>query len=129
MSKQMMTTIVRELSSDLESKRELSIVFTDNLEIKELNSSFRKKDKATDVLSFPCEDDDYLGDLIISVEKAEAQAKEYDCSLKEELVRLIIHGYLHLNGYDHVGVSRSLANKMIRKEDKLMNVIKEKWLN
>jgi len=121
--------IVRELSNDLESNRELTIVFTDNLEIKELNNNFRYKNKPTDVLSFPCEDEDYLGDLIISVEKAISQAKEFSCSLQEELVRLIIHGYLHLNGYEHEKVSSSVANKMRRKESKLMQDIKDKWPN
>lgn len=102
--------------------KEFSILFTNNLEIQKLNSDFRNKNKPTDVLSFEG-DGDYLGDIVISVEKARVQAKEFSCSLTEEIARLIVHGFLHLSGYDHVKVPRSEAQKMRRAEARIMRKI------
>jgi len=104
--------------------REVSILFTDDIELRDLNRDFRGKDKATDVLSFPS-DDIYLGDLAISVQTARRQSKEYQVSLQEELIRLIIHGILHLHGYDHEKVSKSEAAKMRRLEKKFFQEIYE----
>ncbi|MGN0361990.1 MAG: rRNA maturation RNase YbeY [Bilifractor sp.] len=106
---------------------EINLTFTDNTEIRRLNREFRQIDRATDVLSFPMIDwtspADYtalddtersadffnpetgellLGDIVISVERAEAQAEEYGHSLKREIAFLIAHSMLHLLGYDHM---------------------------
>ena len=84
-----------------------TIAFVSDRTIKELNRQFRKTDKATDVLSFPAESDDFaenesnLGDIAISVERAEVQAKENGLSYDQEISQLILHGLLHLCGYDH----------------------------
>jgi len=102
---------------------EFSLVLTDNKEIHALNKNFRNKDKPTDVLSFPSSLENYLGDLIISVETASVQAKEYECSLLDELTRLSVHGLLHLLGYDHEKVAPSVARRMRRKEELLMEQI------
>ncbi len=89
-------------------KLECSIMLCDNEYIREFNSKYRKVDSATDVLSFPIFDFDtpeviaQLGDIIISVEKAQEQAQEYGHSLKRELAFLTVHGMLHLFGYDHI---------------------------
>ncbi len=85
---------------------ELSILLVDDADIQNLNRQHRNRDSATDVLSFPQMDDDdfishMLGDVVISVETAERQAKEHHFSLEQELVLLLIHGLLHLLGYDH----------------------------
>jgi probable rRNA maturation factor len=85
---------------------ELSLVLIGNAEMRELNAKYRKKDYATDVLSFPVEERfplpvRLLGDVIISVDKALEQAKERRRSLDEEMVILLIHGIVHLMGYDH----------------------------
>lgn len=85
---------------------EVSITFTDNEEIRELNKTYRKIDKPTDVLSFPFDNSfnlpiKVLGDIVISTEKAVIQAEEYDNTLNREIGFLIIHGMLHLLGYDH----------------------------
>ena len=112
-------------SSDLS----VSILLTDDAEIKRLNREYRKKDKATDVLSFPtlpttgranpmfgqC-----LGDLVISIQTARRQAKEYGQSLESELRRLLVHGYLHLHGFDHEKVPAKVAARMRRMESKLL---------
>lgn len=86
---------------------EVSISFVDNDEIKILNRDFRGVDKETDVLSFPMEDEfDFstpiLGDIIISLEKAEEQAKEYGHTLEREVAYLTAHSMFHLMGYDHM---------------------------
>ena len=91
-----------------ESDCELSLLLTDDLEIQELNRTYRDLDKATDVLSFPQDEDavnetgdTLLGDVVISVETAARQAEEHHLSFNEELILLAIHGILHLLGYDH----------------------------
>lgn len=87
-------------------------------EIRSLNRQYRGKDKPTDVLSFPLADELHpflLGDVVISVETAARQAQRRGHSLREELQILLIHGILHLLGYDHE-VSRSEAIRMHRKE-------------
>ncbi len=92
---------------------EISVTFTDNNEIKELNSQYRNIDSATDVLSFPMgENGEYdtnmetgakiLGDIVISMEKAVEQADAYGHSLQREVAYLTAHSVLHLLGYDHV---------------------------
>ena len=113
---------IKKLCAVLESevKADFSVVLTNDKEIHILNREYRKKDKATDVLSFPSNVQSYLGDLIISVDTARIQAKEYGVSLLDELTRLIVHGLLHLLGYDHEKVSPAAAKKMRRKEDSLM---------
>ena len=80
-----------------------TIAFVSDKAIRELNRQFRGVDKATDVLSFPLEDPDEsnLGDIAISVDTASAQAKENGLKFDEEVAQLILHGLLHLSGYDH----------------------------
>jgi metalloprotein, YbeY/UPF0054 family len=86
---------------------EISIVVSDDEYIQTLNREYRSVDKPTDVLSFPSEEVDpesgvrYLGDIIISLPRATAQAIEANHPLVEELSMLAIHGVLHLRGYDH----------------------------
>lgn len=105
---------------------ELSILFTDDAEIQKLNSAYRFKNKPTDVLSFSLlEGDDTgvpttsLGDIAVSLETAEKQAPEYGNSFPEEILRLLIHGVLHLLGYDHENVSEAEVRRMQEKEDEL----------
>ena len=87
------------------SKAELSIALVSDAQIRRLNKLYRNKDKPTDVLSFPIgekvEDWLILGDIVISVDTAKRQAQELGYSLEEELKRLLVHGLVHLLGYDH----------------------------
>ena len=84
---------------------ELTVVLTDDAEIRRLNRTYRGKDRATDVLSFSLGDGrgdtELIGDVVISVDTATRQARSYGASLEEELARLLVHGTLHLCGYDH----------------------------
>jgi probable rRNA maturation factor len=109
------------------SGEEICILFTDDIEIQSLNRDYRAKDKPTDVLSFPLEKDGYLGDIAISMQTARRQAKEFGAHLRDELLRLIIHGVLHIEGFEYEGVSRSEAQKMRRKEKQLYGMISKKW--
>lgn len=93
---------------------EVSVTFTDDCGIREMNKKFRQLDKPTDVLSFPLFDYDgekdepvfdefenNLGDIVISLERAKAQAEEYGHSFEREVSFLTAHSMLHLLGYDH----------------------------
>jgi probable rRNA maturation factor len=101
-----------------QTQAELSLALVTDPEICALNRQYRGKDKPTDVLSFPLADElqpSLLGDVVISVETAARQAQRQGHSLREELQTLLIHGILHLLGYDHE-VSRREAMRMRRKE-------------
>ena len=102
--------------------------------MQELNSSYRNKDKPTDVLSFALQDakgprcsGSALGDLVISVDTMVRQAREYEVTPRAELLRLLIHGTLHLLGYDHEGVTKSEAAKMRRLEKKLFGAFEREF--
>ena len=86
----------------------VTVVFVSDRAMRELNKKFRGRDATTDVLSFPVEQAEFekdagatLGDLVISVEQAARQAGENGLTLEEEIAQLILHGLLHLCGYDH----------------------------
>jgi probable rRNA maturation factor len=96
-------TILKLLHQD---RVELSLALVDNQAIQELNARYREKDGPTDVLSFPSGErlptgTKLLGDIVISVEQARMQARRRGKSLDEEVESLLIHGILHLLGYDH----------------------------
>lgn len=88
-------------------KKSAVIAFVSDNKMRELNKEFRGKKQTTDVLSFPFEpdefdaDENFLGDIIISAEQAERQAKENKLSFEREIKQLILHGILHLCDYDH----------------------------
>jgi len=79
----------------------LSIALIDDRKMKSLNKKYRGKDKTTDVLSFEINEEGILGDIYISLPQAKRQAKLYNVSIKDELVRLAVHGTLHVLGYTH----------------------------
>src|SRR6187551_280148 len=78
-----------------------TVAFVSDKNIRKLNKQFRRIDKATDVLSFPADEETNLGDIAISVEAAAAQAKDNGLTFENEIAQLILHGLLHLSGYDH----------------------------
>ncbi|MDU5742615.1 MAG: rRNA maturation RNase YbeY [Finegoldia magna] len=96
--------LLQELNDD---NYEISLSFVSEAEIRKLNSDYRDKDSVTDVLSFPLDDDfaiqtNLLGDIIICCKRAIEQAKEYNHSIKREIVYLVVHSMFHLLGYDHI---------------------------
>ncbi|MEW6301507.1 MAG: rRNA maturation RNase YbeY [Thermodesulfobacteriota bacterium] len=101
-----------------QTRAELGIAFVKDPTIHALNRQYRGKDRPTDVLSFPLADElqpFLLGEVVISVETAARQARRRGHTLREEFQTLLIHGVLHLLGYDHE-VSRREAVRMRRKE-------------
>ncbi len=111
------------------SKLYITITLTNPENIQKINKKYRNIDKATDVLSFPMfekdeleekihkndfKQEDILGDIIISIERVKEQAKEYEHSFERELSYMLVHGFYHLMGYDH-----------IKEEDKIVMRLKE----
>ena len=98
-----------------------TIAFVSDKTIRELNRQFRGVDKATDVLSFPADDTDEtnLGDIAISVDTAGAQATENGLKFDEEVAQLILHGLLHLCGYDHETDNGEMNRLEVRLRKKL----------
>jgi probable rRNA maturation factor len=112
-------------------RAELSILLAGPKKIKALNRQYRGVDSSTDVIAFPIyeslrdfpEDSDFLlGDIVINPSQAQIQAYEQRVTLKEEMRRLLIHGLLHLLGFDHSNASE--RKKMITKEQKLLGRLK-----
>ena len=80
----------------------VTVAFVSDKKIRELNRQFRRIDKATDVLSFPSDSNDgEMGDIAISIETAARQAKQSGLTFDGEIAQLLLHGLLHLSGYDH----------------------------
>ncbi len=100
----------------------LGILFVTDTEIQELNRQYRGKDKPTDVLSFsqveglPAAHNTELGDIVISAARAKAQRKKFGTTFNQEILRLLIHGTLHLVGYDHENVPPREGARMRKKE-------------
>lgn len=102
----------------------ITVTLVDDEEIHEINRSYRNVDRPTDVISFPSEEgesivaipDGFLGDIIISIPRAYAQAEEYGHSYRRELSFLAVHGTLHLLGYDHM-TEEEAAEMFGRQED------------
>ena len=108
-----------------------AIVFIDDERMHELNKNYRGIDRTTDVLSFAFEDNNkicynirQLGEIYVSIPKMKAQAKEYGHSQKRELAFLVVHGLLHLLGYDHtLGVEEEKV--MFVKQELVLNEFEE----
>ena len=118
----------------INSKLIITITLTNAENIRKINKQFRNIDKATDVLSFPMfdkdelenkiknrlfEHEDVLGDIIISIPGVEEQAKEYGHSFERELSYMVVHGFYHLMGYDHI--KEEDKKEMRPKEEKILN--------
>lgn len=119
---------------DFHTDCEISVSFVTGDEIKEINSQFRHIDKETDVLSFPMltfeedeeaevneNDEIILGDIIISVERAKEQAKEYGHSLEREIAFLTAHSMFHLLGYDHM--EENEEKEMFAKQKEVLDIL------
>ncbi len=99
----------------------MTVVLVDDPYIRQLNHKYRHLDRATDVLSFNLDDgtgldEEALGDVYISVDRARDQAGRYHVSLDDELHRLVVHGCLHLLGYDHHNASE---RKVMREKERV----------
>jgi probable rRNA maturation factor len=108
---------------------EISIVITDDAQIKELNLSFRGIERPTNVLSFPMQEGEFsditpglLGDVVISAQTAAREAREAGITLDERMSQLLIHGILHLVGFDHE-TSAADADAMETKSYELLRLV------
>lgn len=120
----------------MNTKLYVNVIFTDLEGIRSINNTYRNIDKPTDVLSFPMFEpseiealkqeenhvEEVLGDIIIATEKVEEQAKEYGHSFQRELAYLIVHGFYHLMGYDHI--KEEDKKKMRPKEEFVLDQLK-----
>ena len=131
--KKILKRVKKELK--IHGKLGLSVTLCDDEHIQELNKTYRNKNSATDVLSFAIEDNSdvellekiknltsvrEIGDIIISYDKAQSQAKEYGHSLYREICFLYTHGVLHLLGYDHINKSDEDISFAIKREKPIM---------
>ena len=119
-----------QFCAEFECKAEVAILFVDNETIREMNNTYRDKDTATDVLSFPMyeadeeiddEEEILFGDIVISLERAQEQCVEYGHSLEREVMYLLVHGLLHLAGYDHM--EEEDKKEMRAREEHLLAII------
>ena len=108
---------------------ELSLLITDDAEIARYNAAYLKRNGPTNVIAFPMTEGEYadispdlLGDVVISVDTAAREARDMDIGTEERFTQLLIHGILHLLGYDHE-TSEIEAEKMERKSEELLNII------
>jgi probable rRNA maturation factor len=120
-------SVIESFAEDLRARvargREFHCLITGDAELRLLNSTYRSKDYATDVLSFPAPSfpaqGGYLGDIAISLARARAQARQYGHALEDELRILMLHGVLHLKGMDHESDSGQMARAELRWRKKL----------
>ena len=123
--------IDRTLELEKVTSSNFSIVFIDDKKMHELNKNYRGIDRTTDVLSFAFEDNNkicynirQLGEIYISISKMKKQAKDYGHSEKRELAFLVVHGLLHLLGYDHtLGIEEE--KEMFEKQELVLNEFEE----
>ena len=117
----------------LEKKLYVNVVLTNDENIRKINKEHRGIDKKTDVLSFPMfekneinnlklENEDILGDMVISIETVEQQAKEFGHSFERELSYMVVHSFYHLIGYDHI--DEMDKKEMRKKEEYILNSLK-----
>lgn len=109
---------------------EVSVTLVDNEAIRDMNRESRGIDRATDVLSFPIFDEDFddgeaaiLGDIVLSLEKAEEQAEAYGHSMEREIAFLTVHSMLHLLGYDHEE-GKAEESEMFALQEKILTKMK-----
>jgi len=114
----------------IKRKVSLTILLSNNKNIKKLNKKFRNKDKATDVLSFPSEKklnikkSPYIGDIVVSYEFMNKPKALSVFEFKSKVTKIFIHGFLHLLGYDHVKLKD--FKKMLTEEEKIYKTIETK---
>ena len=95
--------LLQKIFKPIKQEKNMQVIFLKQEAIHQMNMTYRKIDRPTDVLSFINDDieDDSLGDIFISIEQARLQADDYGHSFQREIGFLAVHGYLHLLGYDH----------------------------
>ena len=111
----------KKIISPKQKVLDINVVFVTSDHIKSLNSNFRKKNKPTDILSFASNDPELLGELILCPSVIEAQAQKNGWRAKYEYLYMLVHGVLHLLGYDHE--TDTEEQKMFALQDDIFNLI------
>ena len=111
------------LSGENRERETISLAFVSQAQMRKLNKQFRHKDKPTDVLSFNLNDSRHLGEIVICPEFVRDFAKEQKVSFDDEMVKVFVHGVLHLLGYDHE-LSKKEEARMFKKQDYYLKRIK-----
>jgi probable rRNA maturation factor len=113
----------------------LSVVLVEDAEIREMNRQYLGRDRATNVISFPMQEGEgkdlnpfLLGDVVISTDTAFRDAQEGDVTLESEIYFLLLHGILHLTGFNHENVCEAETRRMEAKENELFALIQEEFL-
>lgn len=114
--------ISRKLITDEQNGKELSVVFLDEKDAKRINWQYRSKDYATDVLSFETDDPEAIGELVMCPQVLKKQALENKLTYENEVTRMIVHGTLHLLGYDHEK-SPDDDKKMMALQEQIINAL------
>lgn len=114
------------------ANKEISITFVDDQAIQSINKKYLRRDRPTNVISFSLQEgefgginSDVLGDIVISVDTASKDAYRGNLSFDEEILFLMIHGFLHLTGYNHENTTRTNAMKMKQKEKELFRLLSQ----
>ncbi|MBT4760338.1 MAG: rRNA maturation RNase YbeY [Bdellovibrionaceae bacterium] len=107
-----------------QSQCSIYLVFVEKLKMQELNLQFRNMDKPTDVLSFAPSEPEFLGELVFCIDVLKLQAMENNHSIRNEFIYLLIHGLLHLLGYDHEN-DDDQAKEMLELQDNLFEIVRE----
>lgn len=115
------TTVLKK--ERVSTRRRVNVIFVDNAQLRRLSKRFLQKNHNTDVIAFPykptpAKEKLPLGDVYVSIDQARINARRFDVSLKQELIRLVVHGTLHLLGYSDHGTAKKA--RMWKKQEKLV---------
>ncbi len=132
----MLRKVAERVLSDLgEDDSELSISIVGDRSIRRINREYLQKDRSTNVISFSLQEGEFggvnpsaLGDVVISADTAAREAEEGDITFEERLYFLLLHGILHLTGYDHERSGEIEAHRMEVKEQEIFGILKQEGL-
>jgi len=113
--------LCRKVAAEIELQaRSCSIIFVDDAKLSSIHAAYLNDPSPTDIITFDLGEEEMEGELYISLERAQAQAREYGVPVPEEIIRLIIHGLLHLKGYNDIEPAerktmKEVENRLVRK--------------
>lgn len=112
----------RKIMTKEQTEKELSLVFLKEIDAKQLNWNFRQRDYATDVLSFETEDPESIGELVFCPLVLQKQAKEHKVTYEHEINYMVLHGILHLLGFEHEK-NEEAEEKMMKLQDEIFETL------
>ena len=112
--KDRLESVARKLLHEEGTENNVNVVLCTDEFVREMNKNYRGLDKVTDVLSYEWHEEDFLGEIYIARDQVKRQAPEYGNTFYAELKRVLVHGLLHLSGYDHI---KAADRKVMRKRE------------